>query len=75
MLDGVELRWLPSAEAAASVDGYEILRRRPKLDESEFETLVSDTGTAATTYTDTTATVPGVLYAYRGEGDQGRGEE
>ena len=63
VLDGVELRWLPSAEDAASVDGYEILRRGPG--EPELTTLVSDTGTAATTYTDTTARRTGALYRYR----------
>ena len=62
---GVELRWLPPAEDAASVDGYEILRRRPTLDEPTLTTLVSDTGNADTTYLDTTATEPGVRYTYR----------
>ncbi len=62
---GVELRWLPPAEDAASVDGYEILRRRPNRDEPTLTTLVPDTGTTDTTYTDTTATEPGVRYTYR----------
>ena len=62
---GVELRWLPPAEDAASVDGYEILRRRPNRDEPTLTTLVPDTGTTDTTYTDATATEPGVRYTYR----------
>ena len=65
MPGGVALRWLPPAEDAASVDGYEILRRRPNRDESTFMTLVSDTGATDTTYCDTTATERGVRYTYR----------
>ena len=62
---GVALRWLPPAEDAASVDGYEILRRRPNRDEPTLTTLVSDTGNADTTYFDATATESGVRYNYR----------
>ena len=62
---GVALRWLPPAEDAASVDGYEILRRRPNRDEPTLTTLVPDTGTTDTTYFDATATEPGVRYTYR----------
>ena len=62
---GVALRWLPPADDAASVDGYEILRRRPNQNEPTLLELVSDTGTTDTTYSDTTATEPGVRYTYR----------
>ena len=62
---GVALRWSPPAEDAESVESYEILRRRPNRGESTFTTLVSDTGTTETTYTDTTATEPGARYTYR----------
>ena len=64
--DGVVLTWLPPLEADAdSVEGYEILRRRPNRGEREFTVLVSDTTNAETTYTDTTATETGVRYTYR----------
>ena len=62
---GVALRWLPPAEDAASVDGYEILRRRSNPYQGPLTTLVPDTGTADTTYFDATATEPGVRYTYR----------
>ena len=51
---GVALRWLPPAEDAASVDGYEILRGRPNQGEGTLTTLVSDTGATDTTYFDAT---------------------
>ena len=59
------LRWLPPADDAGSVDGYEILRRRPNRDEPTLMTLVPHTGATDTTYSDTTATEPGVRYTYR----------
>ena len=62
---GVELRWDPPTSDAASVTGYEILRRRPKENEKEFTTLVDNTGDTDTTYVDTTAREPGVRYTYR----------
>ena len=65
MPGGVALRWLPPADDAGSVDGYEILRRRPNRGEGTLMTLVSDTGATDTTYSDTTATEPGVRYTYR----------
>ena len=46
------------------MDGYEILRRRPHLGEDTFQTLVADTGSSATTYTDSTAT-ESTRYNYR----------
>ena len=66
IVDGrVALRWDAPTEDAASVGGYEILRRRSNQGERTFTTLVSDTGNAATTYTDATATEPAVRYTYR----------
>ncbi len=60
--EGVALSW---TAPAGTVDGYEILRRRPREGEVELTTLVDNTGDSDTTYTDTTATEPGVRYAYR----------
>ena len=62
---GVELEWDAPAADVASVDGYEILRRRTNRGEQRLTTLVSDTRNTETTYTDATATEPGVRYAYR----------
>ena len=62
---GVELEWDAPAVDDVSVDGYEILRRRTNRGEQRLTTLVSDTGNTETTYTDATATEPGVRYAYR----------
>ena len=42
-----------------------ILRRRPRQGENSLRTYVADTGSAATTYTDTNATEPGERYVYR----------
>ena len=60
--DGVSLSWDAPAEDADSVTGYEILRAQG---EAELTTLVADTESTATSYTDTTATEPGETYAYR----------
>ena len=60
--EGVILSW---TAPAGEVDGYEILRRRPGLGETELSTLVDDTGSSATSYSDTGATAPGVQYTYR----------
>ena len=60
--DGVSLRWDAPGEDADSVTGYEILRAQG---EAELATLVADTKSTATSYTDTTATEPGESYAYR----------
>ena len=65
---GVELTWDPPTQDAASVTGYEIAVSRRDRDEVIWQapvTLVADTGTTDTTYTDTSATEPGVRYAYR----------
>ena len=61
----VTLTWDAPAEDAASVTGYEILRRRPKEGEGALLVLVADTGSTATTYVDATANEPGVRYVYR----------
>ena len=62
---GVELMWDAPAVDAGSVTGYEILRRKTNRNEPRLKTLVADTGNRDTTYTDGTATEPGVSYAYR----------
>ena len=59
---GVTLSW---TAPAGTVDGYEILRRRPLQDETELATLVDNTGSSATSYTDTSATTLGERYIYR----------
>ena len=60
--DGVDLNWQAPAADAESVTGYRILRAQGVGD---WTTLVADTGSAATSHTDTTATEPGETYAYR----------
>ena len=62
VIAGVALAWDAPAEDAASVTGYEILRA---LGDGDLSTLVSDTGSADTAYTDATATRAGARYAYR----------
>ena len=62
VIEGVALAWNAPAEDAASVTGYEILRAQG---DGELATLVADTGSADTTYTDATATEAGESYAYR----------
>ena len=47
-----------------SVTGYQILRRRPTMNEGTLLVYVEDTGADATTYTDTAVT-SGVRHAYR----------
>ena len=61
----VTLTWDAPASDAASVTGYEILRRRPNDGEAALTTLVADTGNADTGYTDDSANEPGVSYTYR----------
>ena len=61
----VTLTWDAPASDAASVTGYEILRRRPNDGEAALTTLVADTGNAETDYTDDSANEPGVRYTYR----------
>ena len=61
----VTLSWTAPAEEADSVTGYGILRRRPMAGESTLATLVADTESTATSYTDATANEAGVRYVYR----------
>ena len=63
--DGVALSWDAPTEAATTVTGYEILRRRPRQGEQTLLTFVADTGSAVAAYTDRTATEPGERYVYR----------
>ena len=62
---GVILNWSSPVQDAASVTGYEILRRRPKEGEGALLVLVADTGSTATTYVDATANEQGTRYVYR----------
>ena len=62
---GVILNWSPPVQDAASITGYEIVRRRPKEGEGALPALAADTGSTATTYLDATANEPGTLYVYR----------
>ena len=61
----VTLAWQAPASDAASVTGYEILRRRPKQGERALAALVADTESADTAYTDHSADEAGVRYTYR----------
>ena len=58
----VTLTW--DAPDDDSVTGYQILRRRPSENEHALSVYVADTGSTATTYTDTDVTA-GTLYVYR----------
>ena len=61
----VTLSWDAPAQDAASVTGYQVLRRRPNEGESAFQTLVADTMSTFTTYVDATADEEGVHYEYQ----------
>ena len=58
----ITLSW--EAPGDDSVTGYQILRRRPTMNEGTLLVYVEDTGTDATTYTDTAVT-SGVRHTYR----------
>ena len=58
------LTWDAPAEDAESVTGYRIRRRAPDKGQRNLRVLVEDTGSAETTYIDTT-TKNGVRYVYR----------
>ena len=60
--DLVSLFWTAPAADADSVTGYEILRSQG---DGELSSLVADTGSKATSYTDATATEAGATYTYR----------
>ena len=62
---GVILNWSSPVQDAASVTGYQILRRRPREGEGTMLVLVANTSSTATTHVDATANEPGVRYAYR----------
>ena len=58
---GLSLAWTAPSDDAGSVTGYEILRA---VGEGDMATLVADTASTATSYTDATATATGETYAY-----------
>lgn len=60
----VVLNWEPPQLWAGSVTGYRILRRHPTLGYRGFKTLVVDTRSTTTTFTDTGIT-PGIDHVYR----------
>ena len=62
---GVALNWDAPAEDSESVTGYQVLRRVPLQGERRPTVYVADTGSTATAYTDSEATVPGEQYNYR----------
>ena len=69
--DSVTLTWDDPGDD--SITGYVILRRIPGVDpEGKFRELVSDTGTAATTYTDDTVSAE-TRYTYRIKAINGAG--
>ena len=69
--DSVTLTWDDPGDD--SITGYVILRRIPGVDpEGQFDELVADTGTAATTYTDNTVAAE-TRYTYRIKAINGAG--
>ena len=60
--NGITLSW---EAPAGPVDGYEVMRRLPFQGESDLQTYVADTGSSATSWTDSSATVAGERYVYR----------
>jgi hypothetical protein len=59
--EGITISW---TAPAGTVDGYEVLRRRPLQSETDLSTLVDNTGDSETSYTDTSATTLGEQYVY-----------
>ena len=59
---GVSLRWTAPMEDAGTVTGYEVLRAQGR---AELTTLVADTESTDTAYTDETATAAGETYIYQ----------
>ena len=69
--DSISLIWDDPSDS--SITGYVILRRLPGVDpEGQFSELVSDTGTAALTYTDDTVSAE-TRYTYRIKAINGAG--
>ena len=68
--NSVTLTW--TAPADSTVTGYRILRRRPDHGETQLLVHVSDTGSTATTYTDS-ALSPSTRYVYRVEAINAKG--
>ena len=62
---GVILSWSSPVQDAATVTGYQILRRRPREGAGALLVLVADSGSTATTHVDATANEPGARYVYR----------
>ena len=58
----ITISW--TAPGDDSVTGYQILRRRPQEDETSLQVYVNDTGSTATSYTDT-GTLLDTRYVYR----------
>ena len=58
----ITLTWDPPDDD--SITGYQILRRQPSEGENALTVYVEDTGSTATTYTDTEVTAD-VRYVYR----------
>ena len=59
---GIRLSW---TAPAGEVTGYRILRRRPAKGEGSLKRYVGDTGSSATSYTDTNVSIDDELYIYR----------
>ena len=60
---GVSLWWQTPAADAASVDGYQVLRRRPGHDPvGTFHVLADNTASTDASYVDATATTIGQRY-------------
>ena len=59
---GVTLTW--NAPSAGEVTGYQIVRRRPMEGEKSLQVHLNDTGSTATTWTDTEVS-DGTVYVYR----------
>lgn len=60
---GALLTWNAPTGDAGSVTGYEVLRRRTDIHApGDFQSIVGDTRSTATTYTDITANMAGKRY-------------
>ena len=60
--NGIKLSW---SAPEGGVDGYSILRRRPTQGEDKLKLLVADTGSSATSHTDTKVNADDGKYIYR----------